>query len=271
MLSENLFTPNHPNVVPPSNPEFTIWRYMSLGRYATILRQRQLFFASVASLEDRWEGSHGLWYAAGIEIISLFKKISWGGMSLNDFSTQWNTWVRGWTHVNCWHMNATDSEAMWKLYASDEGAVAIQSTYSRLRAVLPPDIGIGRVIYRDFYATPPQPSPFKGYPSEFVFKRRSLAHERELRAIIQKVPLTTEGVVDLWREASQPGIAVDVDLGVLIEKVDVQPDAPAWLVDTVRDLTKRYGIAAPVDQPRDKLTSRLTPSLHRTPAAPPFS
>jgi hypothetical protein len=251
-LSENLFTPTHPNLLSPSNPDRKIWRYMSLGRYTTLLRQRQLFFASVASLDDRWEGSHGLWYAAGIELISFFKKVCWAGMSMKDFSARWNAWVRGWTYINCWHMNTSDSEAMWKLYASDEGSVAVQSTYSRLRKALPTDIGIGRVIYHDFYATPPQPTPFTGYPSEFVFKRRSLAHERELRAIIQAVPLTHDGVVDLWKDAQAQGVGIDVDLGVLIESVHVQPDVPQWLADTVRDLTKRYGITAPVKQSRDE-------------------
>ena len=56
ILSENLFVTGHPNLIPPSHPERKIWRYMSLGRYVTLLRQRQLFFASVASLDDRWEG-----------------------------------------------------------------------------------------------------------------------------------------------------------------------------------------------------------------------
>lgn len=251
MLSENLFTPDHPNLIPPSHPDRKIWRYMSLGRYATLLRQRQLFFASVVSQDDRWEGSHGLWYAAGVELISFFTKVSWSGISLKDFSAKWNAWVRSWTYVNCWHMNTGDSEAMWKLYASDEGSVAVQSTYSRLRNALPGDIGIGRVVYHDFYATPPEPTPFKGYPSEFVFKRRSLAHERELRALLQTVPLTEDGVVDLWAVPQAPGVGVDVDLGVLIEAVHVQPDVPDWLCSTVKDLTTRYGVAAPVEQSKD--------------------
>jgi len=176
MFSDNFFTPAHPNLQPPSDPDTKIWRYLSFAKFCTLLRTRQLYFTSTASFDDRWEGSHGLWYAAGMELISIFMKVNWSGMSLLEFSRQWNRWIRGWTFASCWHMNAGDSEAMWKLYASDEGAVAIQSTYARLRKVLPSDVGIGRVFYRDFYATPPEETPFKGYPSPFVFKRKSLAH-----------------------------------------------------------------------------------------------
>ena len=112
---------------------------MSFAKYCSLLQSKQLYFASTDSFDDQWEGSHDLWSAAGIELISFFNKVKWNGMSLKDFSSEWNRWIRGWTYVNCWHMSDVDSEAMWKLYANDEGAVAIQSTYDRLRSVLPTD------------------------------------------------------------------------------------------------------------------------------------
>lgn len=252
MTTHNLFGPAHPNLIVPTDADSKIWRYLSFAKYAALLRTRQLYFGSAATFEDRWEGSHGLWYAAGVELISYFKKVQWSGTSLLDFNKQWNWWIRGWTFANCWHENTSDSEAMWKLYASDEGSVAIGSTYARLRSVLPGDIGIGRVLYHDFYATPPEPMPFVGYPSPFVFKRKSLAHEREVRAIIQEVPLNPNGSVDLWNPDHPPGKAIDVDLAVLIERVHVQPNAPRWLVETVADVTKLYGLKVAVEQAKDE-------------------
>ena len=252
MLSENFFTPAHPNIRPPTDSVAKIWRYMSFAKYCTLLRTRQLHFTSTALFDDRWEGSHGLWHAAGVELISVFSKVNWSSMSLKEFSTRWNRWIRGWTYANCWHINPDDSEAMWKLYASDAGSVAIQSTYGRLRSVLTPDIGIGRVFYSNFYATPPEKSPFKGYPTPFVFKRKSLKHERELRALVQRVPLTSDGVVDLWMPDPPPAYSVNVDLHKLIEAVHVQPDAPQWLVDTVANITKLNHVNIPVEQIRDE-------------------
>jgi hypothetical protein len=252
VLSDNLFTPEHPNITSPADTDAKIWRYMSFARFCTLLRTQQLYFSSAASFDDPWEGSHGMWYGAGVELISFFKKIVWAGTPMHEFSTQWNRWVRGWTYANCWHMNPGDSEAMWKLYASDEGSVAIQSTYPRLRAVLPSDVGIGCVYYIDFYASPPSPQPFKGYPTPFVFKRKSLEHERELRALLQRVPLTAEGAVDFWNTEHPAGITIDVDLPALIETVHVQPDAAPWLLATVKDVTARYNLDVPVEQSDDE-------------------
>jgi hypothetical protein len=248
--SPNLFAPGHPNLTPPAD-DTVIWRYMSFAKYCALLRQAQLFFPAVSSCEDAWEGSQGLWEAAGVELISFFNKVSWLGMTLNDFSKLWNRWVRDWTFISCWHMNDTDSEAMWKLYASAEGSVAIRSTHARLRAVLPNDVGIGIVHYTDYWATPPDPSPFAGYPTPFVFKRKSLAHERELRALIQAVPVTPAGVVDLWKEEKPAGYGVSVNLTQLIETVHVQPNAPEWLVDTVADITARYALHVSVEISKD--------------------
>ena len=252
MLSDNLFVPEHPNLLPPSDLSAKIWRYMSFAKYCALLRARQLYFTAVALFDDSWEGSHGMWYGAGIELLSLAKNVNWSALSLKDFHSEWNRWVRVWTYVNCWHINDGDSEAMWKLYASAEGSVAVESTVSRLREVLPPDIGLGRVIYVDFYASPPTPHELTGYPAPFVFKRKSFEHERELRAIIQRVPLTKDGVVDLWNTGGPAGHPIDVDLNKLIERVHVQPNAPSWLVDTAQEMTVRFGFEFPVAQSHDR-------------------
>jgi hypothetical protein len=225
---------------------------MSFAKYCALLRTRKLHFGSTALFDDHWEGSHGMWYGAGVDLISLATRVSWSGMALNEFSSRWNRWVRGWTFANCWHMNELDSEAMWKLYANDEGAVAIQSTYARLRAVLPADVGIGRVYYIDYYASPPTPHPFKGYPNPFVFKRKSLQHERELRALVQRLPTGVGGDVNLWASNQASAISFTVDLAELVESVHVQPGAPHWLAATVADVTAKYTLDVVVDQARDE-------------------
>jgi hypothetical protein len=93
--------------------------------------------------------------------------------------------------------------------------------------------------------------------SEYFYKRASFAHENELRAILQRVPLVpiswdkagnvTGRIMDL-KAAPIPGVALKVDLTRLIERVHVAPGAPEWLANLVRNVVVKYALNIPVHQ-----------------------
>lgn len=100
--------------------------------------------------------------------------------------------------VSCWHQNDVESEAMWKLYAKEEGSVAIVTTVQKLVSILPK--GVGDVIpvqYIDYENVNESLSPVNA----IFFKRKSFAHEREYRAFFfdfdqMKIPSKTERFTD---------------------------------------------------------------------------
>jgi hypothetical protein len=141
-------------------------------------------------------------------------------------------------------MNEHESAAMWKLYSSSNEAVCIRSTYRRLRRCLPQCVFVGEVSYIDYETG--------GFSLGKVFnaimhKRLSFAHERELRAIFWE----QDGIPDAQPYKPQiddSGLAMEVDLPALIERVYVSPTAAPWFADLVRAMTKKYELAFPVDQ-----------------------
>src|SRR5207247_223935 len=109
--------------------------------------------------------------------------------------------ARFWVLMNCWHMNEGESAAMWKLYTVTNESVCIQSTYRRLRDTLPEDQFAVSVVHYIDYESEWLPEGNLMYP--YVHKRRSFAHERELRALHFDPPSSTlrgEGTIEFTQE-----------------------------------------------------------------------
>ena len=142
------------------------------------------------------------------------------------------------TYVSCWHLNDVESAAMWKLYVDGDVGVAVKSTFSRLCRAFDDskeEVTIGRVEYVDYDAARFSWSHLLG---RALHKRASFEHERELRAIVlaDKIPGDTKG------------ISVKVHLDSLIEQVFVAPTAQPWMADLVRQVCRKYSLAADVVQ-----------------------
>lgn len=160
-------------------------------------------------------------------------------------------YYRQWFYVNSWHMNEHESAAMWRLYAKTEEAIAIQTTYARLRDCLPSEVDvrgygpvniyIGEVQYID-YDTDWMPEWNLLQP--IVHKRKSFEHERELRAVIfDSSSASRPGDTTYSRKNQSVGLPVEVSLNDLIEAVYVAPTAPSWFRDLVAAITGKFGLA----------------------------
>jgi len=83
-------------------------------------------------------------------------------------------------------MNRFESAAMWELYANRNSGIAIKTTYKGLKESLDKSttdkIKFVLVKYIDF-ETEWEPENNLYHP--FLSKRKSLEHEKELRAILQ--------------------------------------------------------------------------------------
>jgi len=240
---------NHPIFREPNDPNIKIWRYMDFTKFVSLLESRSLFFARADIFEDTFEGSlssatfawrAGLWEGLYVEQDELEK-----------FSKA-REQLRKQIFVNCWHMNARESAAMWKLYARSNEAVAIQSTYQLLHSCLPENTYVGQVQYIDYeedYLA--EDHEFRPY----MHKRMSFEHERELRAMIY-IPsddpnrYLSIAVKDREARVGEPvgdvGRAVTVNLNALIERVYVAPTSPTWFNDLVLKVMNKYELNKPL-------------------------
>ena len=224
-----------------------LWRYMDFTKYVSMLSTGGLYFARADTLDDIFEGAKGVkankeewddhylqFFREAIKNPPVSYECKYSDEEVEQQAKRLledlelgGQFSRKHTFINCWHENEHESEAMWRLYSSYlENAIAVRTSYDSLYHSLGrnPSISIGRVVYIDLR---------KGYTNinnSFWRKRKSFAHEKEVRAI----------VVD--RECSDTGKTIDCDLSLLLEEVFLSPSAPGWFKSLVKDVNKKFDI-----------------------------
>jgi hypothetical protein len=241
----------------PSNPDIKIWRYMDFTKYVSMLDLGGLYFPRADLLGDPFEGSYS---HANVEAFRemLEESAREAGQSLNvpemlEESALTRQWYRQWIYISSWHMNEYESAAMWRVYARSNEAIAVQSTYAKLRDCLPGELEleagkpanavyVGEIQYVDYES---EMLPEGNMFHLFMHKRKSFEHERELRAVIWDTSPALRHI-DLTVSNSKMGVPVGVSLGELIEAVYVAPTAPDWFRNLVEAITRKYGL---IDKP----------------------
>ncbi|MFP8952417.1 hypothetical protein ACLI4Z_05495 [Natrialbaceae archaeon A-arb3/5] len=160
--------------------------------------------------------------------------------------------------VNCWHMNSSESIAMWKLYLESDNGIAIKSSFQSLQEAVDTNeeykTFISAVDYIDYEK---EIMPEYNALLPFVYKRKEFEHEKELRTIIYSPPPSEPDGFDeekgaprlktKWEE--QPiGIDLEIDLENLIDGIHVAPKAPDWHIDTIKDILSTYELNVPVSR-----------------------
>jgi hypothetical protein len=242
---------NHPIFREPNDPDIKIWRYMDFTKFVSLLESKSLYFARSDLFEDMFEGS--LSSATFAWRAGLWEGLLVDQEELEKFSKA-REQLRKQIFLNCWHMNARESAAMWKLYARSNEAVAIQSTYRLLHSCLPANTYVGEVQYID-YETDYLAEDHLLRP--YIHKRISFEHERELRALIyirsdnpNDYLRNHIAVKDVETRVGEPvgdaGCMVSVNLNDLIERVYVAPTCAAWFTDLVLKMMNQYQLNKPL-------------------------
>ncbi len=230
----------------------SLWRYMDLAKFVSLLRDRSIYFARADILGDSWEGAKGarsnktIWDAhylrffqeairnppEGHQCEKSDEEVEAEANRLLEQLEVGGSFDLRRTYVSCWHENEIESEALWRLYCPPPTAgIAIRTTFADLKRVFDNDLSvrIGRVKYVDFR------TQFAGINDAIFRKRKSLQHEQEVRAVICKHP-----------EDESTNLTRQVELPALIKEVVVSPFSPAWLESIVSDLLQRYEAPIPI-------------------------
>ncbi|MGA2263882.1 MAG: hypothetical protein ABSH28_20920 [Acidobacteriota bacterium] len=233
----------HSSFETPADKNVSIWRYMDFTKFVWLLDRRSLFFARVDLLDDKFEGSSPRFNVAQREKMGFPKEFT------DQFFVKLHERFPKYTAINCWHMNEHESSAMWRIYLKTDEGIAIRSTFQRLTECFlnyPRCIHIGKVKYID-YST--EGFPDMNFLAPFMYKRKSFAHEQEIRALIHEIPekdsLPQYHTGDpVWEH----GLGISVDLDVLISEVRISPKAPAWFAELVKAVTQKYSLDRQVIQ-----------------------
>jgi hypothetical protein len=210
-------------------------RYLDLAKFVSLLQTRAIHFTRIDQFKDQYEGSYPL------SDVDVF-----GGDSSGYSSEQWKKFVA----VSCWYHSDIESDAMWRLYTSDDSqGIAIKTTWDKLKAALGEQVNcLTRVKYIDFVKDKAEIiHPF----TVFEYKRKAYIHENEVRAIIIELPKME--IVNGMPLNSRPipgkkipkdGIPIEVELNSFIDQVVVNPRRTSWFLDVVNGLCEKYGLPA---------------------------
>jgi len=242
---EKLVAGGHPAFCAPTDRDARIWRYLDFAQFVWLLDRRRLAFPHCTRMEDPFEGS-----TPRAEIERLETRIAAAApaehRSIEDGIARLRTLAREFREgyfISSWHANDVESEAMWKLFAASQNAVALQSTFARLRDALPPYVGVGFVRYIDDNADMlPSLDPFEW----IMHKRKSFAHERGVRAVASLDTPEALGGNQIRKSADKAAYYPEIDVAKLVEAVHVHPLGEEWFFDLVKRIVARFGFDLPV-------------------------
>lgn len=222
---------------------------MDLTKFLAILQRKALFFSRADRLGDPFEGTVTKSTLDHQE--DSLRHLSAQFPEQSDLLEQnrervrlWRKNMRHWCYVLCWHCNAHESAAMWKLYARTEEAVAIRTTIGALAESLEDAenlVWIGSVKYINYETD--HIDWMSGF-NPLLHKRLSFSHENEIRAITRDNP-----PADINRDLGEnpaPGLYLNVRLDRLIQSVHVAPESPAWFRYLVEGVLRKYELECPV-------------------------
>jgi hypothetical protein len=254
-----------------------LWRYLSLDKLVDLLSTSELFFAPLATFAktDPFEG-----YLPSVALdahASIFRQVvndhelaqqqvvehrnSQGfpltneermtfQASLEDLRSvnrRFFPAIAKATAVNCWHANESESEAMWRLYAENGKAVAVETTLDALKESIQKResssiVHIYKVKYLDFFdsALQPRDCVVEGHLAPLL-KRISYQHEREVRAFICKVAPTPRAGADIafWKPAP---IRLPIDVKSLVKAIHISPYAGEPFPSSVAKICEAFGL-----------------------------
>jgi hypothetical protein len=229
-------------------PDTALWRYMDLAKFLVMLESRAIYFARADTFDDRFEGAAGLMERQEVwddHHLAYFRdaiaQAPWNKDAepcLHDIDKQARSLLhqtsvvggamRRYNFVSCWHANAGESEAQWRLYCPNtQSGVAIKTTADSLMRSLEDcsQVKLGRVLYIDYR------TGFAGTNDRIFWKRKSLAHEAEVRAVIH-TRHPTDG----------RGIPIRANLETLLHSVVASPFAASWFPPLLEATMRRFGL-----------------------------
>lgn len=255
-----MYQPHPACNTPPADA--VLWRYTDLAKFLSFLDSGKLWFASVDTLGDPFEGSSTVvdtqstasLIAAKLESLTPSERIVYMGMlgmtpqAYGEGQRRTRQFFGENTMVNCWCRSAEESDALWRVYASPQYGIAMKTTFHSLceSLICPDEVHVGVVQYIDYHKEHIPPGNVFHY---YLRKRLAFEHEHEVRAFHLHKPdtlgQTPAGQPVSWSQ-TLTGKYLQVDIPSLVNAVVVAPFAPEWFLDMTKSVVTRYGFKFPV-------------------------
>lgn len=215
-------------------PKFNLelWRYMDLEKFESLLKNSSLFFCRADRFADPFEGS--------IPKREVKEDIS--GLSNQ------HRLMKKQKIINCWHINNSENDSMWKLYLKSNEGIAIRTTVERLKlsfANTKELVFCSQVRYLDYekdiwYHETDYPHTRYNMFIPLVHKRIEFIQENELR-LIHSIDYR-EFSNDYWeKQPIEKGKNIRIDINVLVDEIYCAPTCDNYQTSKTERIIQRYG------------------------------
>lgn len=241
----------------------TVWRYLTFGKYISLLAYGAIWFSKLNILIDKDEGAMPAIAAAEMHAQHQALKRLFDPSMHEQFDNMISRNVedgRELIVVNCWFEDKCESKEMWDRYAGSDG-VAIKSTIRALAEHIfcdPQFSAVGRVQYVDLSKHVMSHYDAHQAHERAYLKSLSFSREREIRISTMNlrgpmcvnmdgtIPRPEEYAGSKANNFEHPGIFIKANTARLIHATVVHPGAPLWFELLVRHLVRKSGIGGPV-------------------------
>lgn len=245
-----LFEKSHSIIEMPDEEEL-LWRYISLARYIQFLETSHLWFSRVDQFKDKFEGSvtpYNLILRQQAE--GQFSFLRESGME--SLTSEVRKGKRNMGFANCWHSSQFESDSMWQKYPTSETVVLVSDrSHFRNGIASDRDVYLGKVVYKNYL---PGTSDYVDDMNIFgplFTKRNNFEFEKEVRAVLlddtdKNEPISGAGNTREFWSLNPIGIGIGVDLNLLLKEVRVHPGGGKEFLQTVKNISHKYGLTAEV-------------------------
>ncbi|MCD4730052.1 MAG: hypothetical protein K8R74_05605 [Bacteroidales bacterium] len=224
----------HHDYLIPIEENSVLWRYIDFRKFKSLLVRRSLFFCRANKFSDPFECSipkeesnHRLKEYSRITNSDERKT-----NRFSDSAKSFNMRIKSSTIINCWHINNSESDAMWRIYLKTNEGVAIQTNPLKLMNALretQEEIYTSKVRYIDFdkdiwYDQKEFPYWQKCSITPIIHKRLEFKSESEFRLFYEISDSMNDIDGKYWEgQENKLGKFIKVDVNELIDKVVFPP------------------------------------------------
>ncbi len=218
----------------------TIWRYLSLEKFLSLINDRQLYFARQDQFFDIYEAE-----LSSLDI-GLFERY------IPDITKEMGKEKLGCGFINSWVISDVELYLMWAAYSSMDKGIAIKTTVGDLIDSLEKSdnrrITISDVNYIDYTIedTFGKANGNANLLARYFCKRSYFQQEKELRLVYYDYKATLDD--------KTVGLKFNVSLDTLINEIWISPLAKEWYEDLIIKELKLHNINKPVK--KSKLLQR---------------
>lgn len=247
----------HPSFDSSFSAEDKLWRYTDLLKLIYSLNNSSLYFTNLERMSslDPYEGVlpngnyiHRSWQSPAdipTELLPHVLKFSTNQEGLPSKLANYKQTMeqivrsfeisRAWQCVNCWHLNTSESAAMWQVYSGRGFGVAIVSNAERLKKAFEKTsecLYFGKIQYKDYEKFTVD---IGNLFNSVLIKRKAFSHEREVRIVHSVTAKDTSSMV-----VDMPGMQIGCDLAELVEEIIVSPHEEDWVFEEIKTLVQQY-------------------------------